>query len=272
MKLSLEDLFEDIVDKAQHGLGINDQALSQRSGVGLEQIRSLKQGTGDPQSIPAVAAALGLGPAALAENYAKSWYPESVPAFGNVRQVNTPLIDMTVNAYLIWDLATKNAAIFDTGVDATELLALVATEKLTVKYLFLTHTHDDHVAELGTLIKQTHAEIFSPELERVPDTRIVQEGDQFKLDNLWIEVRLTNGHSPGGTSFVIFGLETLVAVVGDSLFAGSIGGVSNGYQEALRNNKKKLLSLPGDTLICPGHGPLTTVANEQKHNPFFAKE
>jgi glyoxylase-like metal-dependent hydrolase (beta-lactamase superfamily II) len=60
------------------------------------------------------------------------------------------------------------------------------------------------------------------------------------------------------------------AVVGDSLFAGSMGGAPNDYRKALRNNVEKLLSLPADTLICPGHGPLTTVANEREHNPFFA--
>jgi hydroxyacylglutathione hydrolase len=82
---------------------------------------------------------------------------------------------------------------------------------------------------------------------------------------------LTNGHSPGGTSYVVHGLQHPVAVVGDSLFAGSMGGAPNDYQKALRNNLEKLLSLPEDTLVCPGHGPLTTVANEREHNPFFAR-
>jgi hydroxyacylglutathione hydrolase len=55
------------------------------------------------------------------------------------------------------------------------------------------------------------------------------------------------------------------------LFAGSMGGAPNDYQKALHNNLEKLLSLPEDTLVCPGHGPLTTVANEREHNPFFAR-
>jgi hydroxyacylglutathione hydrolase len=270
MKLPLEDFFEDIVGKAQRGLGISDQELSQKSGVDIESIRALKQGTGNIQFIPAIASSLGLGAKALSESYLKTWYPESVPTLNSIRQVNTPLFDMTVNAYVVWDPTTKDAAIFDTGVDATELFAIGAAEKLTIKYLFLTHTHEDHVAELDTLIKRTQAEIFSPDLEPVPDTKILREGDQFRLGNLRIEARLTNGHSPGGTSFVITGLEHPVAIVGDSLFAGSMGGAPNAYKQALRNNIEKLLSLPGDTLICPGHGPLTTVANEQNHNPFFA--
>jgi hydroxyacylglutathione hydrolase len=270
MKLPLEDLFEDIVGKAQRGLGISDQELSRKSGVDVEAVRALKDGTGDRSHIPAIAATLGLGAQALTDSYSKSWYPESIPVLASVRQVNTPLIDMTVNAYVVWDPQSKEAAIFDTGVDATQLFAVVKEENLIVKSLFLTHTHEDHVAELKSIINKTQAEIYSPDLEYIPDTKVVREGDQFRLGNLRIEARLTNGHSPGGTSYVISGLGNQVAVVGDSLFAGSMGGAPNAYKQALRNNAEKLLSLPGDTLVCPGHGPFTTIANEQTHNPFFS--
>ena len=75
-----------------------------------------------------------------------------------VKQFNTPLMDMTVNAYLIWDPETKEAAVFDTGADASELLAFVDSAGLTVKYLFLTHTHQDHIADLGAIVKRTRAE------------------------------------------------------------------------------------------------------------------
>ena len=96
----------------------------------------------------------------MAASYSSSWYPTDVPAVDGVKQFNTPLLDMTVNAYLIWDPETKEAAIFDTGADASELLAFVDSANLTVKYLFLTHTHQDHVADLGAIVKRTHAEIF----------------------------------------------------------------------------------------------------------------
>jgi len=69
--------------------------------------------------------------------------------------------------------------------------------------------------------------------------------------------------------FVISGLEHPVAVVGDSLFAGSMGGGGISYSDALENNRKKILTLPDDTVVCPGHGPLTTVGEEKQHNPFF---
>lgn len=270
MKIPLEDLFEDIVGKAQRGLGLGDQELARKTQLESEELRALKGGSGDRSKIGALAQALGLQPSALEASYSKSWYPDGVPDVQGVKQFNTPLLDMTVNSYLVWDPSSKDAAVFDTGADATELLKFVASEKLSPKYLFLTHTHHDHVADIGAIVKKTHAEIFAPDLERVADGKVVREGDQFRLGKLRIEARLTNGHSPGGTSYVISGLQVPVVVVGDSLFAGSMGGAPNDYQKALRNNVEKILSLPPETLICPGHGPLTIVANEKIHNPFFA--
>jgi len=270
MKIPLEDLFEDIVGKAQRGLGLGDQELSQKTGLEIEELRALKGGSGDRSKIGVLAQALGLQGSALEASYTKSWYPDGVAAVEGVKQVNTHFLDMTVNAYLAWDPSSRDAAVFDTGADASELLKFVASEKLSAKYLFLTHTHHDHVADIGAIVKKTHAEIFAPDLEPVAEAKAVREGDQFRLGKLRVEARLTNGHSPGGTSYVIYGLQVPVAVVGDSLFAGSMGSAPNDYQKALRNNIEKILSLPPETLICPGHGPLTTVANERLHNPFFA--
>ncbi len=88
--------------------------------------------------------------------------------------------------------------------------------------------------------------------------------------NLDIETRLTWGHSPGGTTFVVNGLAHPIAIVGDSLFAGSMGGGGVSYPDAVKNNREKILTLPNDTIICPGHGPMTTVGEEKEHNPFFA--
>jgi hydroxyacylglutathione hydrolase len=88
---------------------------------------------------------------------------------------------------------------------------------------------------------------------------------------LEIESLSTWGHSPGGMTFVVRGLTKPIAVVGDSLFAGSMGGGNVSYDDAVKNNLEKILTLPNDTIICPGHGPLTTVGDEKLHNPFFAK-
>ena len=71
-------------------------------------------------------------------------------------------------------------------------------------------------------------------------------------------------------TFVITGLASPVAIVGDSIFAGSMGGGNVSYEDAVQNNLQKILTLPNETVLCPGHGPMTTVREEKEHNAFFA--
>ena len=71
-------------------------------------------------------------------------------------------------------------------------------------------------------------------------------------------------------TYVVNGLSRKLAIVGDAIFAGSMGGGNVSYRDALQTNLDKILTLPDETIICPGHGPKTTVGEEKKHNPFFA--
>jgi glyoxylase-like metal-dependent hydrolase (beta-lactamase superfamily II) len=68
---------------------------------------------------------------------------------------------------------------------------------------------------------------------------------------------------------VITGLAQTVAVVGDAIFAGSMGGGAISFADALSNNRRKIFTLPDDTVLCPGHGPLTSVGEQKRHNPFY---
>jgi glyoxylase-like metal-dependent hydrolase (beta-lactamase superfamily II) len=183
---------------------------------------------------------------------------------------NTTYGDMTVNAYLVWDPSTLDAVAFDTGADCTGMLEKVERENLKVKLILLTHAHPDHVADLRRLRKSTNAPVYISELEPEKGAEPIAEGKKFEVGSLKIEARLTSGHSPGGITYVINGLARPIAIVGDSLFAGSMGGGNVSYQDALRNNREKILTLPDETIVCPGHGPLTTVGKEKRDNPFFA--
>jgi glyoxylase-like metal-dependent hydrolase (beta-lactamase superfamily II) len=86
---------------------------------------------------------------------------------------------------------------------------------------------------------------------------------------LKIEPRSTWGHSKGGTTYVVTGLARPLAIVGDALFASSMGGGIVSFPDALSTNRKEIFTLPDETVICPGHGPLTTVREEKAHNPFY---
>jgi glyoxylase-like metal-dependent hydrolase (beta-lactamase superfamily II) len=267
--IPLEDNFTDIIGKAQRGLGISDSELAQKSGATTEKIRQLRDGEVDDDALKRVAPILNLAPAALIDSAHARWKPHAVDVDG-VAQFNTPYGDMTVNAYLVWDPESRDAVVFDTGADCGEMLERIEGEKLRVKIILLTHAHPDHIQDLNRLGKKTGAPIFISEREPAAGAQLFAEGKKFQIGKLEIETRLTWGHSPGGTTFVVNGLAHPVAVVGDSLFAGSMGGGGISYPDAVKNNREKILTLPNDTIVCPGHGPMTTVGQEKEHNPFFA--
>ena len=272
MSIALEDNVSDILGKAQRGLGISDNQLAERSGVSAEKIRKLRDGDFDDDAVECVAPVLKLDAAALRKLAAGKWSPEAVGEIEGLAQFNTTYHDMTVNAYLVWDPATREAVAFDTGADCGDMLQCIEEKRLRVKLILLTHAHPDHVADLRRLRKRTGAPVYISEREAEEEAAAIAEGKRFRAGALEIEARLTSGHSPGGMTYVVTGLSRPVAIVGDSLFAGSMGGGNVSYDDALRNNREKILTLPDETIICPGHGPLTTVGKEKRDNPFFANK
>lgn len=269
MNIPLEDNVGDIIGKAQRGLGISDSQLAERAGVSGEQVHAARSGNFDKAAIHRIAPVLKLSSAGLGKLASGNW--EHVEGIEGLAQFNTTYGDMTVNAYLVWDPATHDAVAFDTGADCAGMLKRVEREGLKVKLILLTHAHPDHVADLRRLRKATGAPVYISELEPEEGAEPIAEGKPFEVGSLKIEARLTSGHSAGGITYVVTGLALPLAIVGDSLFAGSMGGGNISYQDALRNNREKILTLPDETIVCPGHGPLTTVGNEKRENPFFAQ-
>ncbi|MDQ3117403.1 MAG: MBL fold metallo-hydrolase [Verrucomicrobiota bacterium] len=269
MSIPLEDNFTDIIGKAQRGLGLSDSQLAEKSGASLEAIRELRDGKFDRATSDQVAPVLDLNSEALATLAREEWQPNEIELEG-LRQFNTPYHDMQVNAYLVWDPVSKEAVAFDSGASCAGMLEAAKQESLTIKLILLTHAHPDHIADLDRLAQETGAPIHLSDREEATGAKPIAEGETFQVGGLTIESFLTWGHSPGGTTFFVRGLDQPVAIVGDSLFAGSMGGGNVSYEDAVRNNLEKILTLPSDTILCPGHGPLTTVVEEKEHNAFFA--
>jgi len=273
--IPLEDNVGDIIGKAQKGLGLSNDALLERTGLTREQLRAIKAGTlHDEASLHAVAAALKLGPAALVASSVAAWYPRQPDLPEGFRSFNTPFSGMTVNCYLVWDAESRQAVLFDTGADAAPVLATLKAEKLHLGLVLITHAHIDHVMELPRLLAATGAKAWINGRDRdeedfPADVETFAVGQSFVVGGLRIETRLTSGHSAGQTTYVVLGLGRPLAVVGDSLFAGSMGGGVISYADQLRNNREQILTLPDDTILACGHGPLTTVGQEKRHNPFF---
>lgn len=268
--IPLEDNAGDIIGKAQRGLGISDSKLADKAGVNAQVIRKLRDGDVDESALVSVAPVLGLDGRALCGIAQGEWRPNKIESLDGLAQFTTDYNGMAVNAYLVWDPATRVAAAFDTGADSREMVRLAKHDKLNVQLILLTHAHPDHVADLPALREETGANVFAPAREPVPGAEPIEEGKKFRLGNLQIDTRLTWGHSPGGVTYVVTGLAPQIAIVGDSIFAGSMGGGNVSYHDALQNNLQKILTLPDQTIICPGHGPMTTVGEEKRHNPFFA--
>lgn len=268
--IALEDNFGDIIGKAQRGLGLSDTQLAEKARVSSQKIRTLREGQFDELAVLRVAPVLGLASRALLDLASGRWQPKKIDEVDGLAQFTTRYQDMTVNAYLVWNPDSKDAVVFDTGADCGEILRSVKKKDLAVKLILLTHSHADHVADLPRLREETAASVFTPEHESVPGAEPFEEGKYWRVGKLDIDTRMTWGHSRGGMTYVVNGLTRKIAIVGDSLFAGSMGGGNVSYEDALHNNLEKILTLPDETIICPGHGPMTTVGEEKLHNPFFA--
>lgn len=266
--IPLEDTFVDVISKAQNGFKLSDADLARRADVAAEAIARIKKGEVMEDEIRKLARSLNLGKTTLVELAKNSWVPDPIEVPG-LLQFNTRFGDMTVNAYLVWDEATRQAVAFDTGAIALGMVKSIQSQSLELKYLLLTHTHGDHVADVDRFRSDTKLEIWVSEKEPFPTAKAFSEGAVFTVGSLQIETRSTTGHSPGGSTYVIKGLSRPVAVVGDALFASSMGGGKVSYLDALGNNRRKIMTLPDDCVLCPGHGPMTTVGQEKKHNPFF---
>ena len=272
-RIPIEDNFSDVINKAQRGLKITDEQLASRAEVSAADLAAVKGGKVIDPIIRRVARHLRLGPEALAALAHKAWYPEQPDFPRGFAMFNTTFEDMTVNSYLIWDKHSQHAAAFDTGASCEVMLDILHTERLLLRSIFITHTHDDHIADLTRLAAETKAEVWASELEPVnhPGAKTFKENAHFHIGELAVKTLFTWGHSPGMTTFYVTGLSWPLAICGDSIFASSMGGSPTNFADQYRNNKEKLLTLPKDTVIAPGHGPLTTLAQEKQHNPFFAR-
>ncbi len=271
-RIPIEDHFGDVIAKAQSGLGLASQDIAKQAGIDGELPRKWRKGQFDEseaQALEAAARALGLAPDKLLALARMSWYPDTKPPNG-LAAFNTPFGEyMSVNAYIAFDPDTREATIFDTGTDAAPVLDFIKAQSLKVSAVFITHGHRDHIAGLEKLRSAVDAPAYAHPEENVTGTEPIVIDYNYKIGSLVITCHATPGHSPGGTTFCINGMDTPIGIVGDALFAGSVGGIRGEYHPALRIIREKILSLPPETIVCPGHGPLATVASELVNNPFF---
>ncbi len=266
-----EDTWYDVLQKAMRGLSITPQALACSANVPEAAIEGLLRGVLKKEILPVVARALVLNPAALLR-LAEEIPPKPCTLPRQMTSFTTLYHGMEVHFYLLWSEKNKGAVAFDTGTDLTNFFKKSEKEGLTLRSIFLTHGHGDHVAALQELRARTGAMAWIGKADLVEGAQPLSLPFSYQLDEtIRIEARSTPGHSPGGMTYVIHGLSVPIAIVGDAIFTRSIGGISAAaYLKGIQTIQENILSLPANTILCPGHGPLTTVREEVKYNPFFA--
>jgi len=273
--VQLEDHLGDIIRKACAANNISPAAAAGVAGISDSEFAVLSETGQCPKKInfPALAQLTGLNPAKL-EAIANGWLPapKDLSAWRELRVFTTTSEGTTVNCYLVWDEVTREAALFDTGMDAQPVLDTIAAEGLTLRHIFITHSHWDHVEALPKLREAFPKARLHSGSKNAPVDQRNKNSEIIHLGGLRVTHRETPGHAEDGVTYLIGNWQEdapHVAIVGDAIFAGSMGNGNGQWELAKQKIREQILSLPAETLLCPGHGPLTTVAEEKEHNPFF---
>lgn len=201
-----------------------------------------------------------------------------------------PLGPFQMNSHVVYNDTTHEAVLFDTGRDPEVVLDFLNAKALTLKLLLYTHAHLDHVeghaairAQYPQLEAYIHPEeqfwidglamqaamFHMPQPQPPVIQRYIEDGEEFQLDGFEVKAYHTPGHTPGGICYFI--PQGPILVAGDTIFYRSIGRTDfpkGDYDTLLQSITQKVLTLPPQTRIYSGHGPVTTVAEEQAENPF----
>ncbi len=274
-RMNLEDHAGDVCRKGRLSANVSLEAAAQAGAVSAAELNAFEESgaTGAKIDFSAVGRLSGIDGAKL-ERLAKGWTPPQIDLgrWHELRQVTTADDDMTTNCYLVWDEATREAALFDTGFDAAPVFALIEQHGLDLKHLFFTHSHHDHMAAMGDVRQRFPKVKLHSDIQGVPVDQRNRRNDFIMLGSLRITNRETPGHSEDGVTYVVGNWpddSPHAAIVGDAIFCGSIGRGNQSWDLARQKVREQIFSLPVETLVCPGHGPVTTVATEKENNPFF---
>ncbi len=203
-----------------------------------------------------------------------------------------PVTPFEQNCTLFWCEQTKQAAVVDPGGDVEKIIAAIKENNLILAKILITHAHIDHAGGTNALAEHFSVDIEGPhkadqfwidmieeqkqrfgfaEAQAFTPTRYLQQGDIVSFGNIELDVYFCPGHTPGHVVF--FHRESKIAQVGDVIFSGSIGRTDfpRGDHSALINSiRNTLFPLGDDIQFIPGHGPMSTFAQERRSNPFVS--
>ena len=278
----LEDEFCDVVKKARKGLSQSIAGAAETAQLRKDDWERLEQGIRAPSEheVQAMAGVLALKAEALSAVSIGGWVPQPSPEWVSTLVV-TVLGDIggyEVKGYVLIDPQTKQAVFIDTAYNAEAMLAVLDAQHATLTGVCLTHGHMDHAGGLDRILSEWPVPVYLgegdfPLLPWKPpkDTVVVPEdGRVIAAGDLQVECLATPGHTPGGICYRVQSQDRALCFVGDTLFAGSVGGSNplSLYADHLASVRRRVLQLDPDTVLLPGHGPPTTVKEELVMNPF----
>lgn len=274
----LEDELGDVLDKALCFADLRPEEAAEKAGVDLSRLLDALDWRSDlkPEELHRLAIALELnevGLCALASNA----YP--VAPVGGLPFCLYPL-RMThgigvANAYIISTCCSDRGILFDTGSDLRALLSVWPAAIKALDAVFITHIEAEHAGGLCEVVSHFDVKAaFIPEGASAPCGQALGDGKSFKGSFCTVTAMGTPGHSAAHNSYLVEAACTCsgkkLLVAGDLIFAGSVSCAFYNREQLFSSVRRVLRGLPPETLIAPGHGPLTTVGTELRYNPFVS--
>lgn len=278
--MPLEDEFSDILKKARTGQGLSVGDVARVTGLPGGDISALERGdhARDRAEVRALAKALGLRAEPLEQIAIEKWEPVAQHPPAWIEKVQGSINGYGVQGYILHD--EGEALLIDTAYNAPAMLEVLGKRGFHLVGICLTHGHADHADGIDQILKHREVPVFlGPEDVELLSWRpradllaVPADGRTIKVGHRTIHCLATPGHTPGGICYRVDDPQQPICFVGDTLFAGSIGrsNPSKLYPMHLNSVRTRLLKLPPEYRLLPGHGPATTVEEELEHNPFFA--
>ena len=274
MTIKLEDELGDVLEKARDAKDWSQADLARTAQVSPDVIAQIEnyETVPDDNTIINLAHVLDLHPPSLIDLARGNWVPlppTPDPEKFEVVCLNLLVGSYPVKCYLLICRETRSSAVIDTGGNPDAVIKKATELGLKPEKILLTHAHFDHAGGLEKLDKAFACPAWIDKKEPKPsgsrNYKYIADGEILKLGKINIEILFTPGHTPGGVSYKVG--DTVFS--GDSIFAGSMGRANSSWPRLFESITQKLLTLPDETRLFPGHGPATTVREEKMHNPFF---
>jgi hydroxyacylglutathione hydrolase len=277
-KPALEDELGDVLEKAARNVPLTVEGLAAASGIELSRLKDAIDYRPDltQPELARLAGVLNLNEVGL-NALSQGCYPlpDAEGLTFCLHPLRMPYGVGVANAYLVSQCGSDSAVLFDTGASHAELHRAWPAKIQRLDAVFITHYEAEHIGGLEVVLRESElGQFYGPPNGRWPECRGLGEGAKVTVGDFAITAFSTPGHAAEHNCYLVESARqpagTALLISGDLIFAGSLGGGYFCCQRQLTHSRRIMGMLADNTVIAPGHGPLTTAANERRYNPFLA--